>query len=72
MVAFADSRRLAALSETERAERPDRALLLAIEAIHRGDTVGARGNLLDAPRTRPSVTRSTIEPGHCVERGPEP
>jgi hypothetical protein len=54
--ALADSRRLAALSETERAGRPDRALLLAVEAIHRGDTLEARGSLLDALLTRPSVT----------------
>jgi hypothetical protein len=45
---LADSRRLAALSETERLERPDLALLLAVEAIHRRNTVEARGSLLDA------------------------
>jgi hypothetical protein len=54
--AVADSRRLAALSETERAGRPDRPLLLAVEAIHRGDTLEARGSLLDVLLTRPSVT----------------
>ncbi len=35
---------------------PDRALLLAVEAIHRGDTLQARGSLLDALLTPPSVT----------------
>ncbi len=55
--ALADSRRLAALSETQRAERPDRSLLLAVEAIHCGDTLEVRGSLFDAALlTRPSVT----------------
>jgi len=53
---LADSRRLAALSESERDKHPDRALLLAVEAFHREDSLEARGSLLDALLTRPEVT----------------
>jgi hypothetical protein len=51
-----DSRRLAALSESERDKHPDRALLLAVEAIHRENTLEARVSLLDALLHRPAVT----------------
>ena len=53
---LADARRVAALSESERDPHLDRALLLAVEAIHLGNTFETRRSLLDALLTRPGVT----------------
>ena len=50
---IADSRRIAALSESERDKHLDRSLLLAVEALKVENTFEARGSLFKALRARP-------------------
>ena len=52
----ADSRRIAALSQLRRGNHLDRALILAVEAIDRENTLESRSSLLDALLTEPRVT----------------
>jgi len=52
---LAESRRLAALSDAVRAERLDVAMLLALEAAEKGDTLEARGSLQRSLDERPEV-----------------
>ena len=52
---IADSRRLAALSESERDKRLDRSLLLAVEALKVENTLEARESLFRALRARPGL-----------------
>jgi WD40 repeat protein len=52
---ISDSRRLAALSEAERDNRLDRALLLAVEAVNIADMYEARNSLLKALQARPGL-----------------
>src|SRR5437588_657067 len=51
-----DSRRIAALSESERDKHLDLALLLAVEAIRTEDTFEARSSLFKALLARPGLT----------------
>jgi len=53
---LADSRRIAALSESERDKHLDRSLLLAVEAIKRENTLEARNSLVNALLSRPGIT----------------
>jgi WD40 repeat protein len=62
---LADSRRLAALSESLREKRLDLALLLAVEAVGTKDTFETRNNLFKVVQTRPAL-RSFL---HCHEGG---
>ena len=53
---IAESRRLAALSESERDKHLDRALLLAVESVQMERTSEARKSLLNALLTRPGIS----------------
>jgi len=53
---LADSRRIAALSESERDKHLDRSLILAVEALHLENTSEARNSLFNALVTRPGIT----------------
>jgi WD40 repeat protein len=57
-----DSRRIAALSESERDKHLDRALLLAVEAVRTENTLEARNSLFRAVIARPGLT-SFLHPG---------
>ena len=54
---FAESRRLAVLSDTVRPERLDLAMLLALAAAKQGDTLEARASLQRSLDARPEVVR---------------
>jgi len=53
---IAESRRIAALSTSERNTRLDRSLLLAVEALRSADTLEARESLHKALESRPGLT----------------
>ncbi len=65
-IRIADSRRIAALSEAEQGQHPDRALILAVEAIRVENTFEARRSLLDALLVRPGITSFLHTPTGCV------
>ena len=63
---IADSRRIAATSQLQRGSHLDRALILAVEAIDRENTLESRSSLLDALLTDPRVTAFLDRPGRSV------
>ena len=69
----ATSRQLAALSASERNDRLDRSLLLAVEAIRTENTFEARDSLFKALQDRPGLrTFLHIEEGDVSGRGLQP
>ena len=63
---LADSRRLAALSDLERPERLDLAMLLALEATKTKETTEVRSSLQRSLEERPEVVRFLRTPGGNV------